>query len=56
MKLLESNFSIFYAMVSKLTEFKALTKLLLMLILISAINTNSVKALPPPLEFVLLET
>lgn len=50
MKLLESNFSIFYAMVSKLTEFKALTKLLLMLILISAINTNSVKALPPPLS------
>lgn len=45
MKLLESNFSIFYAMVSKLTEFKALTKLLLMLILISTINTNNVKVL-----------
>jgi len=45
MKLLESNFSIFYAIVSKLTEFKALTKLLLILMLLSTINTNSIKVL-----------
>lgn len=58
MKLLESNFSIFHATGRELTEFKALTKLLLMLVLISIINTNSIKV-PfsfPPTEFVLLET
>lgn len=49
MRLLESNFGIFYAMVNKLTDFRALRKLLLMLIVISTININSIKLLFLPL-------
>lgn len=56
MKLLENNFSV----ISKLTEFKVLIKLFLMLALISTINTDSVKVLFWyfffPVEFVLLQT
>lgn len=51
MKLLENNFSV----VSELTGFKVLTKLFLISILISTINTNSIKVLFFfSVEFVLL--
>lgn len=49
MRLLESNFSIFYNMVNKVTDFKAIVDV------ISTINTNSIKLLFF-LMFVLLET